>query len=46
MGLICDYVTRKHGKDKVVFTIIIGNIINGLGEKKFIRCVEPFIVPV
>ena len=35
MGLICDSVTRQHGEDKVVFTIIIGNIINGLGEEKF-----------
>ena len=34
MGLICDSVTRRHGEDKVVFTIIIGSIINGLGKEK------------
>lgn len=34
MGLICDTVTRRLGENKVVHTIIIGNIINGLGEKQ------------
>ena len=33
MGLICDTVTRRLGEDKVVYTIIVGNIVNGLGEK-------------
>ena len=34
MGLICDTVTRRLGEDQVVHTIIIGNIINGLGKKQ------------
>ena len=34
MGLVCDTVTRRLGEDKVVYTIIIGNIINGLGETR------------
>ena len=31
MGFVCDEVTKYFGKEKIVFTIIVGNIINGSG---------------
>ena len=32
MGLVCDEVTKYFGKEKIVFTIVVGNIINGSGN--------------
>ena len=32
MGFVCDKVTNNFGKEKIVFTIIVGNIINGSGN--------------
>ena len=34
MGFVCDEVTNYFGKEKIVFTIVGGNIINGLGNHK------------
>ena len=33
MGLICNTVTRRLEEDKVVYSIIIGNIVKGFSEK-------------
>ena len=33
MGFVCDEVTNYFGKEKIVFTIVVGNIINGLGNQ-------------
>ena len=32
MGFVCDKVTNNFGKEKIVFTIIAGNFINGSGK--------------
>lgn len=32
MGFVCDKVTNNFGKEKIVYTIIVGNIINGSGN--------------
>ena len=34
MGFVCDKVTNYIGKEKIVLTIVVGNIINGSGNHK------------
>ena len=34
MGFVCDEVKNYFGEEKIVFTIVVGNIINGLGNHK------------
>ena len=34
MGFVCDEVTNYFGKEKIMFNIVVGNIINGSGNHK------------
>ena len=43
MGLVCDQVMNHFGTEKIVFTIIIGNIVNGSGNHSLVGCINYYL---